>query len=192
MNDRAINLPGSHSSLLLCSQLDMKSILVYFSLVVLVASLPGCGNDNGEIGNYRYRSDMHVQPSFRKHKDPLTPVKNTVPVNGIVETATDSATAARLVNPVRPTAANADSGRFLYQTYCSPCHGLGAKGDGLVAAKFQVPPDLTAPRYEKAPDGYIYFVIRNGHLIMPSHYEAVSPRERWLVVNHLRTLQQQN
>jgi len=169
----------------------MKPILKYFSLSVWIATLCGCGNDNGEIGNYRYRSDMHAQPSYRKHEDPRTPVKNTVPVKGFVEAVHDSAAAAKLINPVKPSAANADSGRFLFQAYCSPCHGLGAKGDGLVAAKFQVPPDLTAAKYEKAPDGYIYYVIRNGRLIMPPHYEAVSPRERWLVVNHLRALQRQ-
>ncbi|MBI3112511.1 MAG: cytochrome c [Ignavibacteriales bacterium] len=165
-----------------------------FPVLSVVASLLfviGCGNDNGEIGNYRYRSDMHAQPSYRKHEDPRTPVKNTVPVKGFVEAVRDSAAAAKLINPVKLSAANADSGRFLFQAYCSPCHGLGAKGDGLVAAKFQVPPDLTAAKYQKAPDGYIYYVIRNGRLIMPPHYEAVSPRERWLVVNHLRALQQQ-
>jgi mono/diheme cytochrome c family protein len=162
-----------------------------FSVVAQLLFMLGCGNDNGEIGNYRYRSDMHVQPSYRKHEDPRTPVKNTVPVKGLVEAVHDSSSAAKLTNPVKPAPANADSGRFLYQAYCSPCHGLGAKGDGLVAAKFQVPPDLTTRKYEKAPDGYIYYVIRNGHLIMPPHYEAVSPRERWLVVNHLRALQRQ-
>jgi len=151
----------------------------------------GCGPDNGEIGNYRYRTDMHEQPSFRNHEHPLTPVKNTVPVNGILEAIRDSASAARLVNPVKPTQANRDSGRFLYQTYCSPCHGIGGKGDGLVAAKFQVPPDLTTPKYRLAPDGYIYYVIRNGRLIMPAYYEAIRSHERWLIVNHLRVLQRQ-
>lgn len=159
-------------------------------LTVFVSSLLiGCGNDNGEIGDYRYRSDMHEQPSFRKHEDPRPPVNGTVPVKGYVETVKDSAAGAKLVNPVRWTAANADSGRFLYQTYCAPCHGLGAKGDGLVAAKFQQPPDLTAPKYQKAPDGYLYYVIQHGRLIMPPYYEGVKARERWLVVNHLRTLQ---
>jgi mono/diheme cytochrome c family protein len=156
--------------------------------VVIVVQV-GC-IDNGEIGGYRYRTDMHEQPSFKHHEDPRPPVKNTVPVRGYEIAIKDSSAAARLVNPVRPTALNVDSAKFLYETYCTPCHGLGGKGDGLVAAKFQIPPDLTMLKYQRAPDGYFYFVIRNGHLIMPSYYEALKTRERWLVVNHLRTLQQ--
>jgi hypothetical protein len=47
------------------------------------------------------------------------------------------------------------------------------------------------PLYKKAPDGYIYFVIRKGHNIMPSYYEHTTQRERWLIIAHLRRLQQQ-
>jgi mono/diheme cytochrome c family protein len=157
---------------------------------LLAFALAACAKDDGEIGNYRYRTDMHEQPSYKKLEDPLPPVKNTVPVRGYEAPLMDSASAARLVNPVRWTPENADSGKFLYETYCSPCHGLGAKGDGPVTPKFQEPPDLTTTKYQKAPDGYLYYVIRNGRLIMPAYYESVKSRERWLIVNHLRTLQQ--
>jgi mono/diheme cytochrome c family protein len=160
---------------------------LFFSAISLLGA--GCGNDNGQVGDYRYRSDMYEQPSYRKYEDPLPPVKGTVPVGGIEPAIADSASAAKLKNPVVRTIANADSGRFLYETYCSPCHGLGAKGDGLVAPKFQVPPDLTTRVYANAPDGYMYYVIRHGRLIMPSYYESLNARERWLVVNHVRTLQ---
>jgi mono/diheme cytochrome c family protein len=158
--------------------------------LLVMFGMQSCTNDNGEIGNYRYRTDMHEQPSFKKLEAPLAPVKNTVPVGGIEAPIRDSSAAARLVNPVRWSPENADSSKFLYNTHCSPCHGLGAKGDGLVAAKFQQPPDLTVPKYRRAPDGYIYYVIRHGKLIMPAYYESVKVRERWLIVNHLRTLQQ--
>ncbi|MEX0602382.1 MAG: cytochrome c [Bacteroidota bacterium] len=150
---------------------------------------PGCGVDDGEIGDYRYRTDMYESPAYTAHEDPIPPVKGTVPVSGYEMPVRDSLASARLVNPVRSTTANADSARFLYETYCTPCHGLGGKGDGLVAAKFQIPPDLMTSRYRRAPDGYLYFVIRYGHLIMPAYAEAVKSRERWLIVHHLRSLQ---
>lgn len=159
-------------------------------LCLIVPLLSSCGPDNGEIGDYRYRTDMHVQPSFKKHEDPRPPVEGTVPVRGFERALLDSLSASRLVNPVHLTVANTDSGRFLYETHCSPCHGLGAKGDGPVAAKFQAPPDLTELKYRRSPDGYLYYVIRNGRLIMPPYAESVKSRERWLIVNHLRTLQE--
>jgi mono/diheme cytochrome c family protein len=152
--------------------------------------LASCTNDNGEIGNYRYRSDMHEQPSFKRYEDPRPPVKGTVPVVGFELPVKDSLSAARLVNPVRRSTGSADSAKFLYETYCLPCHGLGGKGDGPVAAKFQAPPDLTLPKYRRVPDGYLYYVMRHGRLIMPPYYESVKSRERWLIVHHLRTLQQ--
>ena len=158
-------------------------------ILTLTAVFAACTNDNGEIGNYRYRTDMHTQPSFKKLEDPLPPVKNAVPVSGIELPLLDSASAAKLINPVKWTPENSDSAKFLYETHCTPCHGLGAKGDGLVAAKFQQPPDLTTEKYRRVSDGYIYYVIRNGKLIMPSYYEAVKSHERWLIVNHLRALQ---
>jgi mono/diheme cytochrome c family protein len=164
--------------------LAVQCLLVSLMSMVLIAC-----TDNGEIGDYRYRTDMYEQPSFKRHEDPRPPVKNTVPVGGVEMPIRDSAAAARLVNPVKHSSLNADSAKFLYEAYCTPCHGLGAKGDGLVAAKFQIPPDLTDQKYRRASDGYLYFVIRNGHLIMPSYAEALKSRERWLVVNHLRTLQ---
>lgn len=166
-----------------------KGIRELVVTICLSALLWGCTNDNGEVGNYRYRTDMREQPSFKKLEDPRSPVKNTIPVRGYEMPIRDSVSAARLLNPVKWTTENADSGKFLFETHCSPCHGLGAKGDGLVAAKFQQPPDLTTAKYQKAPDGYIYYVMRNGHLIMPSYYESVKSRERWLIVNHLRSLQ---
>jgi mono/diheme cytochrome c family protein len=187
-SSRSVASPSSllHRSPARCGH---TSALLVGLLSAVLLTFFGCGNDNGEIGNYRYRSDMHEQPSFRKHEDPRPPVKGTVPVGGIELAIRDSAAAARLSNPVRPTAENADTARVFYETYCTPCHGLGGKGDGPVAAKFQVPPDLTDEKYRTAPDGYIYYVIRHGRLIMPPHYEAIKSHERWLIVNHLRTLQ---
>jgi mono/diheme cytochrome c family protein len=168
---------------------NKPTYLSYAVLFVGLSFMSACTNDNGEIGGYRYRSDMNEQPSFRKQEDPRAPVTGTVPTEGYELPVRDSLSASRLVNPVLPTTANADSAKFLYETYCSPCHGLGGKGDGPVAAKFQVPPDLTNAKYRRSPDGYIYYVIRHGRLIMPSYAEALKSHERWLVVNHLRTLQ---
>lgn len=163
--------------------------LLPLAVIPFLLVMSSCTNDNGEIGDYRYRSDMQEQPSFKHQEDPRSPVPGTVPVSGLEPVIRDSASAARWTNPVLPTAANADSGKFLFETYCSPCHGLGAKGDGPVAAKFAQPPDLTQIKYRKTPDGYYYFVIRYGRLVMPPYYEAVKAHERWLIVNYLRTLQ---
>jgi hypothetical protein len=152
--------------------------------------LAGCESEQpGE--QTEYRTDMYSQPSFKPQEDPLPSVAGTVPMSGYEPVIKDSLQASRLKNPFVLTRASEDTGKFLFNTYCSVCHGVAAKGDGLVAPKFQSPPDLTMPLYKKTPDGYFYFVIRKGHLIMPSYYEHTTLRERWLIVAHLRRLQQQ-
>ncbi len=166
-----------------------RHVMVFSLCVVCCLTFQACTNDNGEIGSYWYRPDMHVQPSFKHHRDPLPPVDGTVPTEGYETLVKDSLSATRLQNPVVPDELNADTAKFLFETYCSPCHGLGAKGDGLVAPKFQQPPDLTTATYRRTSDGYFYFVMQRGRLVMPSYAEAVKARERWLIVNHVRTLQ---
>ncbi len=170
----------------------MTHLIKILSIVLFIVILFGCSNDNGEIGDYRYRTDMYDQQNFREHEDPRPPVKGTVPTSGYEIPIKDSISASGLINPVENTLLNTDTSKFLFETYCSPCHGIRAKGDGPVAAKFQKPPDLTSEKYIKAPDGYLYYVIRHGKLIMPPYYESVKSHERWLIINYLRKIQREN
>lgn len=150
----------------------------------------GCsGNQPGQ--EYQLRTDMYTQPSFRHNEDPRPQPEGTVRTNGYEPEVRDSARAALLVNPFVFTRASVDTARVLFETYCFPCHGVGAKGDGPVAKKFQTPPDLTTKKYVHAPDGYIYTVIRYGVRIMPPYDENTTARERWLILSHLRSLQKQ-
>jgi mono/diheme cytochrome c family protein len=84
------------------------------------------------------------------------------------------------------------TGSALFAIYCTPCHGPGGKGDGLVAAKFVPPADLTNADLQKArTDGYWQSYLGAGGAVMPSYGEALTPEERWHVVNYLRTLAKQ-
>jgi mono/diheme cytochrome c family protein len=97
--------------------------------------------------------------------------------------------AAARPNPVAPTAQSVKKGGDLFAIYCTPCHGSSGKGDGLVAAKFVPPPDLTNAELQKTrTDGYWQSYLSVGGAVMPSYGEALSPEERWHVVNYVRTL----
>ena len=97
--------------------------------------------------------------------------------------------AAKRPNPIRATPESVATGRRLFGIYCTPCHGPEGKGDGLVAPKFIPPPDITSPSIQKArTDGYLQHVIGTGGAIMPAYGEALSPEERWHLVNFLRSL----
>ncbi len=92
-------------------------------------------------------------------------------------------------NPVAATAESVKKGGELFAIYCTPCHGSGGKGDGLVAAKFVPPADLSNPDLQKArTDGYWQSYLSVGGAVMPAYGEALTPEERWHVVNFLRSL----
>lgn len=99
--------------------------------------------------------------------------------------------AAKLPNPVKPSADSVALGRTHFVTFCAPCHGPEGKGGvtGPVATKFVPPPDLTNAAFQKArTDGYWHSYIMAGGAVMPAYSEAMSSVEAWHVVNYLRTL----
>lgn len=96
-----------------------------------------------------------------------------------------------LANPVPFKPQSVESGRRLFEIYCALCHGVDGKGMGRVATKFIPPPDLTLPMFQQKADGFIYGTIRNGGAIMPAYSEVLSSKERWDIVNFLRSLQRQ-
>lgn len=99
--------------------------------------------------------------------------------------------AAARKNPVVPTPESVKKGGELYVIYCTPCHGATGKGDGVVSPKFVPPPDLTNADLQKGrTDGYWQSYVGVGGAIMPAYGEALTPEERWHVVNYLRSLAQ--
>jgi len=97
--------------------------------------------------------------------------------------------AAKRPNPAGATPDSVARGQRLFVIYCAPCHGREGKGDGPVSPKFVPPPDLTHPSIQGArSDGYMQHVIGSGGAVMPAYGEALSPEERWHVVNFLRSL----
>ncbi|HZD40145.1 MAG TPA: c-type cytochrome, partial [Terriglobales bacterium] len=135
-----------------------------------------------------WSKDMSEQPSIKPQEAPRLPPVHSVPTQG-KEPKMDRLKAGReLKNPVKPTAASVGNGKQLFDIYCTACHGADAKGNGPVAKKFVPPPDLTLEAIRKRPDGFIYEQITSGGPIMPGQGEALRPRERWEIVNYLRTL----
>ena len=99
--------------------------------------------------------------------------------------------AAKLPNPVKPSADSVTIGKERYQTFCLPCHGAEAKGGvtGPVAVKFVPTPDLTNAQLQAGrTDGYWHSYIMAGGAVMPAYAEALSSDEAWHIVNFLRSV----
>jgi mono/diheme cytochrome c family protein len=82
------------------------------------------------------------------------------------------------------------AGHLSYDTFCSPCHGLGGAGNGMIVQRgFPAPPSFHSDRLRNVPPGYIYSVITNGFGRMYSYASRVKPDERWAIVAYIRALQ---
>jgi len=160
-----------------------------FGLVLLV--ILAAGGLMGGVIVLRWTDNMTSTPKIVPGERTFEMPAGTLPRSGGELTPPREARdlAARRPNPVKATPESVARGKALFAIYCTPCHGAGGKGDGLVSPKFIPPPDITHPSIQKArTDGYLQHVIGTGGAVMPAYGEALSPEERWDVVHYLRSI----
>jgi len=138
---------------------------------------------------YRWTTSMQADVKVVPGELPLAPPSGTVPrAGGELVVAREVYETRR--SPVAPTAESVARGQKLFAIYCTPCHGVGGKGDGTVTPRFIPPPDLTSAPVQGKSDGHISYYIGYGGALMPAYGEALTVAERWDVVNYVRTLAQ--
>ena len=72
---------------------------------------------------------------------------------------------------------------------CVVCHGTKGKGDGIAAAGLKVQPaDHTSSLVQGQTDGSLFWEISNGHSPMPAYAKVISDKQRWELINFIRTL----
>ena len=144
-----------------------------------------------DIVKVEWISFMEIQPSYKPMEHPLPVAARSIPVEG-------AAYIPGMGAPVNPVATDADSverGRVLYSVTCIQCHGPNADGKGIVGSALVFPPaDLTSAVVQTKPDGALFLTISNGiqgangQIHMPALNENLTVRDRWDVVNYLRTV----
>lgn len=130
---------------------------------------------------------MEIQPSYRSMEDPLLPPERSIPVEGAVSIPNMGAPE----NPVPADDASIARGAQLYALHCLMCHGTTGEGNGSIAA-FLVnfkPANLTLDVVQNKSDGALFLTVTNGVTDrMPALNENLDVRERWDVINYIRTL----
>ena len=141
-----------------------------------------------DVIKIEWPSFMEIQPSYRQMESPLPPPDRSVPIEGAI--AIPGLGAPQ--NPVTADAASLARGVELYTINCKICHGEAGQGNGPIApylANFK-PANLTGPLVNAMSDGAVFLVISKGVPgRMPALNENLTVRERWHVVNYIRTLQ---
>lgn len=129
---------------------------------------------------------MEIQPSYSTQEKPLPVPVKSIPVEGAAYIPGNGAPA----NPVPADEASLARGKQLFQTHCIACHGAEGKGNGTIGAFLikKKPTDLTSEAIQSKNDGTIFLTISNGFGFMPPLNENFTVRERWDLVNFVRTL----
>jgi mono/diheme cytochrome c family protein len=97
--------------------------------------------------------------------------------------------AASIKNPLANDAESIKTGRTLYKTQCSPCHGDMGKGDGPAAAALTPKPaDHTSKIFQAESDGSLFYKISEGRKPMPAFKNSLNENQRWALINYIRTL----
>lgn len=140
-----------------------------------------------DIIKIEWVSFMGLQPSYEPMEQPLPVPTASIPIEGPAYIAALGAPD----NPVPADDASIARGAELFHINCTACHGESATGNGPVAAFLaNKPADLTGPVVSSLSDGAIFLTITNGvEGRMPALNENLTVRERWDVVNYIRTLQ---
>jgi len=186
----------------------------YFALIVLFfAVLTSCSKDKNNPGyDYMGSHDMYYTKFYKAYspnpifKDSVT---NQLPVEGTVSrghmpfpfatsTIGDRAVnqtlaGLQLINPVVYSDESVAKGKKLFNIYCKVCHGKTGAGDGhlYTSGLFPAKPTSLVDSYvQNKSDGEIYYVITAGSIsgLMGPHGTQVTPDERWMIINYLRSL----
>jgi mono/diheme cytochrome c family protein len=129
---------------------------------------------------------MEIQPSYGNQEAPLPVPARSVPVEGPAYVPG----AGSPTNPVPADEASLARGEQLFRTHCQMCHGETGQGNGPISA-FLVqkrPADISSELVQSKDDGTLFLTISNGFGMMPALNANLTVRERWDVVNYVRTL----
>jgi len=129
---------------------------------------------------------MELQPSFDAQEEPLPVPARSIPVDGPAFIPNMGAPE----NPVVADEISVSRGSTLFALNCVMCHGAAGDGNGSVSALLSnKPANLTLDVTQSKSDGALFLTLTNGvDGRMPPMIENLTVRDRWDVVNYIRTL----
>ena len=99
---------------------------------------------------------------------------------------------AEVKNPLPPlTGKESEEASRLFNINCAICHGAGGLANGPLATSGKIGgvANLTTPAYVAMADGTMFHSINYGKNNMGSYASQLSRKQRWQLVQYIRTLQ---
>jgi mono/diheme cytochrome c family protein len=181
-----------------------------FAAAIIISLFSSCYYSNSSPG-WEYMPDMahsvayetySSNPFFPDSMNAIQPVPHTIP-RGVYmpfhyspqQTGYDSAG----VNLIFPTWLNdeeREQGKYIYEIYCSVCHGKGGTGNGSIVENpkiknpFPPPPSYFSENLINLPAGKMYYSVYYGKNLMGPYGKILNNNEIWKVVYYVKSLQQ--
>ena len=151
------------------------------ALLLALLVLTGCEDQSMRQQN---RYDTYAPSKFWANGSEAQPLPQ-----GVIAQA-DAERTRQVKNPPPVDKSLMQTGRENFEIFCSPCHGLGGDGDGMIVQRgFPAPPSYHIDRLRAAPAQHFFDVITDGYGVMYSYAARVSPRDRWAIIAYIRALQ---
>ncbi len=98
---------------------------------------------------------------------------------------------ANLLSPLVDVGkAEIEAGQEIYTSMCTQCHGEEGKGNGALSRNGHI---QGIPSYsdklKDLPEGKMYHTLTYGKGLMGSHASQLSQKDRWLVIEYIKVLQ---
>jgi cytochrome c553 len=123
------------------------------------------------------------------------PVDGTLKLGGLSayslpDDSAGYAMSASIKNPM-PALSHKDSLETsrLFNIHCAICHGAEGKANGPLTSKIGAIANLTTDLYVKMADGTMFHSIQYGKNNMGSYASQLNSKQRWQLVQYIRTLQ---
>jgi mono/diheme cytochrome c family protein len=143
-----------------------------------------------DIIKINWASNMEDQISVDYQQGP----RKSAPAGAVRFDGPSEPEGVTLENPVPADPVSLERGGILYDRHCALCHGSAGLGDGPITqfwkAEMRRPANLTEARMTTMSDASLYITISQGFGTMPPLRENLNVRERWDVVNYVRTFSQ--
>jgi len=162
----------------------IRQLLVVFGVLLLLAGTLMLFTY--DVIKIEWVSFMGLQPSYGSMEQPLPIPARSIPIEGPVFIPGMGVPK----NPVPADQVSLARGAQLFSIHCSMCHGAAGLGNGQLAAFLaNKPANLSLPVTQTKSDSALFLFITNGvEGRMPALNENLTVRERWDVINFLRTL----
>lgn len=192
--------------------MKLSRLYINIGLASLALLAVSCGKGDPNSPGVEYMPDMYRSPSIEVYVDYENPDVISVmePVNGTIVFTEDEGNemynfpypyentfedyeraGLELTSPIPMTETSVEEGKVIYQRFCLHCHGKTGQGDGGVPSnsEYPPPPAYNSNNLKSLPVGKMFHTITYGKGMMGSHASQLSKKDRWIVIQYVKYLQ---